>query len=113
MAVPFKIIEDESQKKFDTYAHIELFGHQQICGRVTEATVGGCAFIRVDVPAVEDTQPFTRYFGNGAIYSMSPISEEAAMALLKRMRPTPHFVYQLQPHKPAFSHEDDDDDNQY
>jgi hypothetical protein len=38
------------QDKFDSWAVVELFGHQQIAGRVTEASIGGCSFLRVDVP---------------------------------------------------------------
>jgi hypothetical protein len=75
--------------KFDSWALVELFGHQKIVGRVTEATIGGCALLRVDVPA-EGTEPaYTKFYGSGAIYAMTPVSEESALALLKRIRPEP------------------------
>lgn len=57
---------------------VELFGHQRIAGRVSEATIGGCSFLRVDVPATEGRPPYSKYFGNGAIYAMTPCDEEIA-----------------------------------
>lgn len=33
---------------FDEWALVELFGHNRIVGRVTEATLAGGNFIRVD-----------------------------------------------------------------
>lgn len=66
----------DSSDKFDAWAVVELFGHQRIAGRVTEATIGGCSFLRVDVPATEKRQAYTKYFGNGAVYAMTPCDEE-------------------------------------
>jgi hypothetical protein len=68
----------EQVSKFEEWAVVELFGHQRIAGKVSEAVLGGCAFLRVDVPATTDRQPYTKYFGNGAIYGMTPCSEEVA-----------------------------------
>lgn len=86
-------------EKFDSWAVVELFGHQQIAGRVSEASIGGAAFIRVDVPeqperkAVQQwdrDQPaipaYTRYFGGGAIYALNPCSEDAAKRVATNLR---------------------------
>lgn len=71
--------EQPPPEKFDCWAILELFGHVRLAGRVSEATIGGCSFLRCDVPESEgDGVKFTRYFGNGAIYSMTPVSEEVA-----------------------------------
>jgi hypothetical protein len=69
---------DEPELKFDCWAVLELFGHVRLAGRVTEASIGGCSFLRVDVPKPDGEIDFTRYFGNGAIYSMTPVTEEVA-----------------------------------
>lgn len=65
-------------QQFETWAVLELFGHVRLAGLVTEASIGGCAFLRVDVPNKEGETQFTRYFGNGAIYSMTPVSRDVA-----------------------------------
>ncbi len=46
-------------EQFESWAIVELFGHQKIAGKLTEQTIGGCHFIRVDVPAFEDSPAFT------------------------------------------------------
>ncbi|SIT43743.1 conserved hypothetical protein [Paraburkholderia piptadeniae] len=90
-----------TSEKFDQWAIIELFGHSRIAGRVTEQTVGGCAFVRVDVPAFEATghspatQAFTKLFGQGAIYSMSFVDEGAANMVGRQLRIQPIDTYSL------------------
>ena len=76
-------------KKFEEWAVIELFGHQRICGRVSEQQVGGCAFVRVDVPAIGDKPGFTKLLGNGSIYAITISDEETVLALAAAYRPEP------------------------
>ncbi len=85
------------QTTFDSWAVIELFGHSVIVGRVTEASIGGCSFLRVDVPATNGQAEFTRFFGNGAIYSMTPVTEDVARAALLRHTPRPVSAYGILP----------------
>jgi len=80
---------------FESWAIVELFGHQKIAGRVTEATIGGCAFLRVDVPAWEDNPPYTKFYGNGAVYAMTPVSEEIVRSAMNYIRPRPVETYML------------------
>jgi hypothetical protein len=80
---------------FDCWAIVELFGHQRIAGRVTESNVGGCAFIRVDVPAVGNVPAYTRPFGNGAIYAINPVTEELARAAANQYRTAPVTAFDL------------------
>lgn len=86
---------DELQPKFDEWALVELFGHNKIAGRVSEATIAGGAFIRVDVPACGEQKAFTRYFGPSAIYSINPVSEEIARALVAQQNGRPVERYEL------------------
>ena len=72
------------EKAFQQWAVVELFGHQQIAGMVSEQTIAGQGFIRVDVPACADQEAFTRLFGTGAIYSIIPTTEEIATAFARR-----------------------------
>ena len=84
-----------SDEPFAQWAILELFGHQRIAGKVTEAAIGGCALLRVDVPAVDDQPGFTRYYGQGAIYSLTVVEEAVARSAAARIRPTPVEIYLL------------------
>lgn len=98
------------QKTFETWGILELFGHLRLTGKISEQIIGGCAFIRIDVPAVGDAPEYTRYFTQGAIYSMTPTSEEIARSLAERLRAVPVSAYDLPKRSaPALSHDDSDD----
>lgn len=80
----------DNKPKFEEWALVELFGHQKIVGKVTESSLAGGAFLRVDVPSCGPEHPaFTRFFGPGAIYSINPISEETARGLMTHIRTEP------------------------
>lgn len=81
------------EKHFDSWCIIEIFGHQRLAGRVTEEQIGGQSFIRVDVPAVDGAAAFTKLYGPGAIYSITPTTEELVRAALPRLRPEPVSIY--------------------
>ncbi len=63
---------------FDSWAIVELMGHTRIAGKVTEAEIGGGKLLRVDVPEIEGKQAITKYFGNSAVYALTPVDEETA-----------------------------------
>lgn len=76
-------------ERFEEWAIIDLFGHQKIAGKVSEQQVGGCAFVRVDVPKTDKQAPFTRLFGAGAIYAITITDEETAKAAATYYEPEP------------------------
>lgn len=84
-----------NEKSFDQWCIVELFGHQRIAGRVTEQTIGGCAFVRVDVPSVQEIPSYTRLLGQGAIYAINPVTEEIAYAAAKSYRAVPISAYEI------------------
>jgi len=79
--------------KFDTWAIVELMGHQQIAGRASEATIAGGSFLRVDVPETEGAKTFTRFYGAGALYSITPVAEEIARSAAERLHCRPITVW--------------------
>lgn len=83
------------EAKFEEWAILEIMGHQTYAGRVSEQTVGGASFVRVDVPAVGDLQPFTKLFGAGSIYCITPVSEEVALARAATLKQQPLSVWDL------------------
>lgn len=104
---------EQAKSTFDQWALVELFGHQRIAGRVTEAEIGGGKFIRVDVPQIGDLQPVTRFYGGAAIYGITPVTEETALKLAGQIEAAPLAVWDAQrlfkdKQLPASSEEDDD-----
>lgn len=82
-------------KAFDQWAILEIMGHQTYAGRVSEQTIGGASFVRIDVPAVDKLQPFSKLFGASSIYCITPVTEEVAIARAKTLGQQPLSVYDL------------------
>ena len=80
-------------EQFDSWAIIEIFGHQKFAGRVTEQSIGGASFIRCDIHEVDGSPSFTKLFGASAIYSITPVTEELARKAVKACRSEPISVY--------------------
>lgn len=116
-------------KTFDAWAIVEVMGHKQYAGHVTEQAIGGSSFIRVDVPEVickdgEKLPPFTKLLGSGSIYAISPCTEETARAFAAMCRARSFAEYDA-PRLPAIAHsacsdpdgvyedEPDDDEGMY
>lgn len=78
-----------SNTPFDQWAIVEIMGHQRLAGRVTEQAIGGTNFVRVDVPGVEGSQPFTKLLGTGSIYAITLTDEETARLAAASMRVKP------------------------
>jgi hypothetical protein len=90
-------MQDKSTENvsFDAWALLELFGHLKMAGRVTEQTIAGQGFVRIDVPETENQPGFTRLFGPNAIYSITPVSEDIARAFCARNSSQPIQQYEL------------------
>jgi hypothetical protein len=82
-------------EEFREWAVVELFGHQRLIGMVSEQTVAGQGFLRVDVPETKSQPAFTRLFGPGAIYAINPVSEAIAKLYIERMNQAPIQAYEI------------------
>jgi hypothetical protein len=109
-----------TEKTFDSWAIVELFGHSKIAGRVTEQQIAGGTFLRVDVPDLDGQAAFTRFYGAGAIYSITPLDEAMARRVAGALSPRPVTVYGvalpergLPPPEGEDRQEWDDDDEDY
>ena len=68
------------------WATVELFGRQKIAGELSEETVAGDTFLRVDVPQVEEHPGFSRVYGSEAIYCITPVTEDVARMAAIRLQ---------------------------
>jgi hypothetical protein len=86
---------DNERQGFEGWAILELMGHRRIAGRVSEATIGGGSFIRIDVPADEDRPGATQFYAPGAVYAITPTTEDVARRVACRSRPEPVQEWEL------------------
>lgn len=106
--------EDHTTEKFESWGLLELFGHQRLAGKLSEQTIGGCHFIRIDVPQVAEVAAYTRFFTQGAIYGMTPMEEATARKLAVYLRAVPVSPYEVRAAEPArqLTHRDSDDQDE-
>lgn len=87
---------DETVEKFDAWCVVEVMGRRVHGGRVTEQTLGGATFIRIDVPEIAPAgrAAFTKLLTAGSIYAITPCSEETARRVAARSGDGPMHVYE-------------------
>ena len=83
----------EEQIKFETWAIVELFGHNQLAGKVSEETIAGQSFVRIDVPKTSKTPCFTKYHLPTAIYGLTPVEEDYARRMAESINAAPVANY--------------------
>lgn len=102
----------EEQAKFEGWAVVEIFGHQRYAGYVTTQAFGQAVMFRIDVPPLDEreratksyeyidgqnvppgstvkeaaVQGYSKLFGVGAIYGMTPCTQEAAVKAVAAMQ---------------------------
>ncbi|MEM9019969.1 MAG: acetyltransferase [Planctomycetota bacterium] len=116
-------LEPGQTESFSTWAIVDVMGHQRYAGRVTEQTVAGSGFLRVDVPEVDAVdwqgkpigkklQGFSKLFAPGSIHSMTPCSEPVARAAAATLAVVPIREFDLLPAQ-ATDHDAPDDEGGY
>ena len=85
----------ETAEKFEAWAIIELFGHNQIAGKCSEQNIAGTNMLRIDVPETDRNPPFTRLLGHGAIYAINPVTEEVAKHWARSLQVSPITVWDV------------------
>jgi len=87
-------------ERFEAWALLEVMGHKQFAGRVTETTVAGAGFIRIDVPEVvldggRTLPAFTKLFAPGSLYAITPMGEDEARAMAASLCEKPIETWRL------------------
>ncbi len=77
-----------AEDKFNEWAILELMGHRRLAGKVTEATLAGGAFIRIDIP-MKDGKTSTQFYSPASIYAITPTTEEIARQVSLSSQPEP------------------------
>lgn len=81
--------QTETKPAFEGWAIVEIMGHNTIAGYVSEVAMFGGAFMRVDVPAHEGQEAYTKFYGCSAIYGVTPTTQEIATKAAARLRVRP------------------------
>ena len=76
-------------RKFDEWAVVDQYGHTRLAGRVTEATIAGGSFIRLDIPGKDGQIAMTKFLGPGSIFEFTLVTEETAKAFAATHIPAP------------------------
>lgn len=92
---------DDTDNKFEGWAILELMGHRRLAGYITTQEVAGHAFLRIDVPT---DPPATQLYSGGAVYCITPATEETARKAANLGRVAPVSRWELPP-PPAARHE--------
>ena len=62
-----------SDTPWSGWAIVELLGHRRILGHVTEATIAGGSFLRIETV---DDPPVVQFYPPGSVYCLTPTSED-------------------------------------
>lgn len=71
---------------------VELMGHRRLAGWVTEQTIAGAGFLRIDVPGPDGLRA-TQFYPPSSVYAMTPTTEAMArqVADSSRIGPVAHW----------------------
>lgn len=113
------------ESNFEGWAILEIFGHQKYAGFVRTEYYGAACMFRLDVPPLKEservtpcgcyveegemnryvppgsmvkhaaTEGYSKLFGVGAVYSMTPCDEKAALAAVEKLQPRPLMLVRL------------------
>lgn len=67
----------------DGWAIVELMGHRERAGRVSEVELAGAKMLRLDIPTDNPEVFVTELYGGSAIYCLSPCAEQIARGRAK------------------------------
>jgi hypothetical protein len=80
-------------QKFDQWAVVELMGRVVYAGKASDVVIAGSGFLRLDVHYNDGEASFTKFIAPGAIYSITPIDQAAAIRIASYHRTSPVQVY--------------------
>jgi len=91
----------DTTERFEQWAIVEVMGHSRYAGLVTEQSLGGASFIRVDVPEIpgdmtsERRPGFTKLLGAGSIFAITPCTEASARQAAETFRSRQFEIFEM------------------
>jgi len=82
---------------------VELMGHRRLAGFLTEQTIAGAGFLRIDVPGksgIDGDRIATQFFAPSSVYALTPTTEAMAKRVAAASRIEPVKEWEL-PRRPA------------
>jgi hypothetical protein len=70
------ILIDKNQETIETWAYVEIMGHNKIAGRVSERKVGVAVMLQVDVPNKDEGFSHSALYSPQSIFSIQPTTED-------------------------------------
>ncbi len=92
-----EVVEQKADLEPAQWAVVSLMGHSTLVGQISEGRIAGITLTRIDIPTIEDRPGYTRYLSRGAIYDITPIDEQTAMAMLHWHKPPRPIDWTLLP----------------
>ena len=86
---------EQQNDQLSGWAIVEIMGHQKYVGEVSTLQLGGTSMLRIDVPAIEEHAAFSKIFGWGSVFCLTPVQEDVARGLAGRYRASPFQTYDL------------------
>lgn len=96
---------------FETWGIVEVMGHNRFAGFIQEQKLGGATLLRIDVPASDGRQTFSKLLGMHSIFAITPTTEATARAVACAQSSQPFSEWDLVrlPPPPMTDRETDDD----
>lgn len=73
---------EEQRETFQGWCILEQLGHKRLSGYVSEQTVAGFGYLRIDIP--REGEPMTQLINPSTIYAITPTTEEIARRVAQR-----------------------------
>jgi hypothetical protein len=90
--------DETTDTTFAGWVILELMGHRRLAGYLTEQEIAGEGFLRLDIPNGNPTDgpaKATQFYRPGAVYCITPTSEETARRVAKLGQPEPVRRWEL------------------
>ncbi len=90
----------KSEGSFEGWVILEVMGHRKLGGYLTEQTIAGKAFIRLDVTNTKGKQTATQFYSPESVYCITPTTEKIAVGYGTNNQPQPVQWWELPEGRP-------------